>query len=90
MQTSTVWHQGGTGCHIYAFIPRELRCELWSGRAEEIGMIVDLDCFRDKSGKSVQSRMGSGNAPSRACEGTRPYHITSGPRATTGVHVHAS
>jgi len=53
VQTSTVWHQGGPGCHIDACIPRKLRRALWSGRAEEIGMIVDLGCFRDKSGKNL-------------------------------------
>ena len=76
-------------CICVRYRPRGLDCELWSGLAEEIGMIVDLGRFRDKSGKNLQSRMESGNAPSRACEGMRPYHTTLFPCTTTDMHVHA-
>ena len=40
-QTRNIRYQGGPGCHSYASIPRGLRCEPWSGRAEDIGMNGD-------------------------------------------------
>ena len=40
-QTRNIRYQGGPGCRSYASIPRGLRCEPWSGRAEDIGMNGD-------------------------------------------------
>ena len=40
-QARNTRHQGGPGYHSYASIPRGLRCEPWSGRAEDIGMNGD-------------------------------------------------
>ena len=40
-QTCNIRYQGGHGYRSYASIPRELRCEPWSGRAEDIGMTGD-------------------------------------------------
>ena len=40
-QTCNIRHQGGHGSRSYASIPRGLRCEPWSGRAEDIGMNGD-------------------------------------------------
>ena len=40
-RTCNIWYQGGPGCRSYASIPRGLRCEPWSGRAEDIGMNGD-------------------------------------------------
>ena len=37
-QTRNIRYQGGPGCRSYASIPRGLRREPWSGRAEDIGM----------------------------------------------------
>ena len=40
-QACNIRYQGGPGCRSYASIPRGLRCEPWSGRAEDIGMNGD-------------------------------------------------
>ena len=40
-QACNIRYQGGHGCRSYASIPRGLRCEPWSGRAEDIGMNGD-------------------------------------------------
>jgi len=40
-QARNIWYQGAPGCRSYASIPRGLRCEPWSGRAEDIGMNGD-------------------------------------------------
>ena len=40
-QTRNIRYPGGHGCRSYASIPRGLRCEPWSGRAEDIGMNGD-------------------------------------------------
>ena len=40
-QAFNIWYQGGLGYRSYASIPRGLRCEPWSGRAEDIGMNGD-------------------------------------------------
>ena len=40
-QACNIWYQGGPGYRSYASIPRGLRCEPWSGRAEDIGMNGD-------------------------------------------------
>ena len=40
-QARNIRYQGGPGCRSYASIPRGLRCEPWSGRAEDIGMNGD-------------------------------------------------
>ena len=40
-QACNIWYQGGPGCRSYASMPRGLRCEPWSGRAEDIGMNGD-------------------------------------------------
>ena len=40
-RTCNIRYQGGHGYHSYASIPRGLRCEPWSGRAEDIAMNGD-------------------------------------------------
>ena len=84
-QTCTARYQGGPGHHIYAWMPRGLRCGPWSGQERAFGTWTRMGVFLDERccklgcicGKSVRQHLDTGPLQVLAAlggPGTPPRH----------------